>query len=502
MLMLSVNQAARPPLVAVAVLGLLAGLWLLVAPPAHGGHNAGAERIEGVNRYDTAAQIALDTFASADVAFLATGEDYPDALAASFAAGVGDGPVLLAHADVVPDVTLDALGALGVGRVVLMGGEAALSAQVEARLERAGFTVERSAGVNRYDTAAVTADRWGRGSSIGTLGGDRTAILASGETFADALSAGPVAAGANLPLLLTTSEESEATRLAANTMDQIGIERVIVAGGSDAVGATVVEYLREEGFKVERWQGHTRAGTGATIAANARQRLGFDVGVTLLARGDAFPDALATGIHGGKAASPILLALTPETLGEETAAWIDDVCEEIDVVRAIGGDQAVSQDVHTEAGGIAACHDIGPIYSTEERSSEGFPGTPDAAQLTDADGAGHDETDRVVLEFAGEEVEWDVAWTDEALQQPSGQPVDVEGDSYLEVTVNASADWMDGGYGGPDRVAIDGDVANEAVLTEDWEGYITWTVGLDREAPFAVEVLDDPQRLLVDFADA
>lgn len=36
--------------------------------------------------------------------------------------------------------------------------------------------------------------------------GKRTLVVASGERFADALSGAPLAAGANLPILLTTSD--------------------------------------------------------------------------------------------------------------------------------------------------------------------------------------------------------------------------------------------------------------------------------------------------------
>src|SRR5690606_40282425 len=51
-------------------------------------------RLSGVNRYATAAVIA-EEFSSASVVYVATGENFPDALAGAARAGALDGPVLL-----------------------------------------------------------------------------------------------------------------------------------------------------------------------------------------------------------------------------------------------------------------------------------------------------------------------------------------------------------------------------------------------------------------------
>ncbi len=59
-------------------------------------------RLFGADRYATAAAVSAGTFpAGAPVAYLATGSDYPDALAAAAAAG-GRGPVLLGGASDLP----------------------------------------------------------------------------------------------------------------------------------------------------------------------------------------------------------------------------------------------------------------------------------------------------------------------------------------------------------------------------------------------------------------
>jgi len=88
-------------------------------------------RIAGENRYGTAAAVSKIKFpAGAEVAFVVTGTDYPDALTVGPLAGT-DGPILLTQRDRLPQETADELRRLKVKRVVIVGGLAAVSAQVE-----------------------------------------------------------------------------------------------------------------------------------------------------------------------------------------------------------------------------------------------------------------------------------------------------------------------------------------------------------------------------------
>jgi CBS domain-containing protein len=89
-----------------------------------------------------------------DAVFIATGENYPDALAAS-AATDDQGPILLVTHNSIPEPTEDELVRLNPKRIVVVGGTAVISAQVEADL--GAFTtgdVIRLSGANRYETAA------------------------------------------------------------------------------------------------------------------------------------------------------------------------------------------------------------------------------------------------------------------------------------------------------------------------------------------------------------
>jgi putative cell wall-binding protein len=362
---------------AALALALAAALALPLAPvSAQEEQEVAADRIAGPERYSTAAEVALATSESSEAAIIASGENWPDALVASYGPLGTDSPILLSGRDAVPQVTLDALEALAVDAVYIMGGEGALHGDVEAQLRDAGHVeLFRVGGANRYETAALTLDG-PQQPVIGTLDGERTALLASGEDFADALSVGPVAASADLPLLLTpTAEPHPATDA---VLEAQGIERIVVVGGDAAVSADVVEHYEAEGYTVERWAGTTRTATAATVADNAVERLGFREGTLLLARGDDYPDALTASVHGGTLNAPLLLTATRDTLSDDTAAWLEAACPAVETVRAIGGSAAVSDAVLGQAVDAAAACVSDPALPTSIDVT--------AEQITDQDG--------------------------------------------------------------------------------------------------------------------
>ncbi|WP_368497443.1 cell wall-binding repeat-containing protein [Herbiconiux sp. A18JL235] len=130
--------------------------------------------------------------------FVATGANFPDALAAGPAAAHRDGAVLLVPgtASDLDVPTRELLSRLGTLNAAIAGGGASVSGSIEWWLRQLlPGTVERFGGANRYDVAAQmnTAVFQGTYESI---------FVASGEVFADALSGGPVAASVDAPLYL------------------------------------------------------------------------------------------------------------------------------------------------------------------------------------------------------------------------------------------------------------------------------------------------------------
>lgn len=334
-----------PAVRGVALLGMavLAAAMLTGAPAKAQDDGVIPARVEGRTRVHTAANIATLTFARADVAHLVFAGDFPDALAASYAAGIVDGPILLSASQEVGanSPTMEALAHLGVREVRLIGGPAVLSPAVEEELEAHGYATARIFGADRYATAARVATFYGRagGTNVGTVGGRRTAVMASGAAFPDALAAGPIAAAAHLPLVLTRPHRSDAATEQA--LAQLGIEHILLVGGEAAVSATVEQHYRTLGYDVQRLAGPDRTATAALLADTAIAQFGFSHDLTLLARGDDFPDALAASIHGATNGAPILLTRTPGLLSQPTAGWLAGNCPRVRMIRALGGAAAI-----------------------------------------------------------------------------------------------------------------------------------------------------------------
>ena len=87
------------------------------------------------------------------------------------------------------------------------------------------------------------------------------------------------------------------------------------------------------------------------------------------------------------------------------------------------------------------------------------------------------------------------------VEDASGNPVEITGDAFLVVklmpamTAKINGDQVTKTYTGPNR--LPGRVPiTEVVKTGDFEGVVTWVIGLDRERPFLAQASDG--KLFVD----
>lgn len=156
------------------------------------------QRVSGADRYATSRAIAAEFFTTASSAFLATGADFPDALAAGPAAAEVGGPVILVPglASSVNAATVSLLTTLGTSTVYIAGGTGVVSQSIENQLEALpAITADRLAGADRFATAIAINDA--------IFGTSTQAYLATGSGFADALGGGAAAASAGAPLYLS-----------------------------------------------------------------------------------------------------------------------------------------------------------------------------------------------------------------------------------------------------------------------------------------------------------
>jgi len=192
--------------------------------------------------------------------------------------------------------------------------------------------IDRRAGDDRIGTA-VEASRAGGPAAV--------AMLASDDAFPDATSATALAARYDAPVLLTDGEELSPA--AAEEIDRIGAQIVVILGGTAAVSEAVEEELRADGLDIERRDGADRYETAASIARLARAD-----DEVLLAPGaeDSWPDAVAGASLAGTDRQPPTLLTRAGELPEATVAALEDL--DVDTVRLLGGEASISDDVADE----------------------------------------------------------------------------------------------------------------------------------------------------------
>ena len=334
----------------------MAALAALGVPGVAATPQANATRLMGEDRYGTARAIAesLPAPPRDRPGVLVRGDDFPDALgSALLAAGGGGGPIVLTPPSFLHDEALRALRSARVSVVNIVGSEAAIHPAVQQRLEAEGFTVLRHGGDDRYETAVAANNPLIYGDC--DCYPDDTVFVASGETFPDALAAGSLAFAEGMPIFLTRRDSlPEVTRQALEKY----AKKVYLLGGEAAVTPGVEAEIRsacrdilgrpEECVTVERIAGANRSATSVKVAELAISR-GWTIKHVNLARGDAFPDAIAGGPHGGYEAAPVLLTESPNALSAELEAFLRAHSATIESLHVFGSGAAVSDEVVQQA---------------------------------------------------------------------------------------------------------------------------------------------------------
>lgn len=186
------------------------------------------ERHAGVDRYETAVAIARRMPPSPSV-MVASGQTFPDALAASVPASRDGTAVLLTRAGDLPEPVARFVAGRDVETAFVVGGTNTVGEAVADHLRRSVGIVDRIAGDTRFDTAVAVAEQF-FGPSTGVS-------LASGVSFPDALTGTGDAAARGQPLLLTDTGLPGATAGHLRTSRPTAI---VVYGGPNTVADVVV----------------------------------------------------------------------------------------------------------------------------------------------------------------------------------------------------------------------------------------------------------------------
>lgn len=266
-------------------------------------------RLAGKDRIDTAIEQALKGWPDgAGTVVLARADHFPDALAGAPLAAQYDAPILLTSSQALEARVAEAIMALGPEKVILLGGEGALSQKISARLEDLGWDSERQirvSGLNRYETAANIALATSGISQ--SLSGDsiEAVALATGQNFPDALSIASVAGIKQMPILLT--EAKTLPRETLEALKDLNPQKVYLIGGEGAISPSIQDTIQEQlslpSSQLVRLSGDSRYDTMAAVAeafAGESQGLCF-------ATGQEFPDALAGAALAARLNATVIL---------------------------------------------------------------------------------------------------------------------------------------------------------------------------------------------------
>ncbi len=199
-------------------------------------------RVCGANRYETALEICKSVVKTneadgktTDTVIVTTGVRAADSLSVSSVAYALHAPIILVNKS--KNISSDALEAIvdaGATRVLVLGDENSVSEASVDILEKYELEVVRLSGVNRYATSIEVAKY-----AINTLGftcAHAAVTAGNGSKYADALVASALCGKAESPVLLVSSEDSEAPLVASLLQEHAGeVERIYVLGSSSSV---------------------------------------------------------------------------------------------------------------------------------------------------------------------------------------------------------------------------------------------------------------------------
>lgn len=157
-----------------------------------------------------------------------------------------------------------------------------------------------------------------------------------------------------------------------------------------------------------------------------------------------------------------------------------------------------------------------PAPTTTEEGKQGAAGsastpvsvapTNPVAHLVAVRAARQDTVDRVVFEFTEQVPGYSVSYKPKPITGTSGKEVATAGSAALVVRMEQASGVELGTtlkqtYTGPTRIQPPGTrLVKELAQVEDFEGVLSWVIGLDAQAPFRVSTLTSPPRLVIDIA--
>lgn len=306
------------------------------------------DRVAGTNQYETAVavsqQMVGDPAESQRTAVVVAGDDGADVLVAPVISEANSYPqdrfhwqvpVLMVRADRPLEGFVEAeLRRLELQRVVVVGGSNRVSRAVEDRVRTFVPDVQRMSGADRYETAAIVAQRY-------TQPGGRVFVV-TGEANTEAVAGVDAAVKWGDALLLTRKDSLP--RATADELRRLAPSEVVVVGNAGVVSASTQRAVEAAvpGVPVRRISGADRYATSVEL------HRAFDdgnSGFVDLVSGETWMNALVAIPHA--ASQNVATAVVLTRKGCVPGATLDHLAAtgllESDVRTVIGGPGNVSE---------------------------------------------------------------------------------------------------------------------------------------------------------------
>lgn len=315
-----------------ALVAAVAMLFALAGPAF--AQDAPSPILSGPTTVDRAVAWSQATFAdgSAPTVIIARNDDFPDALGAGALQAQLQAPLLLTDTNLLSPQTAAEITRLGAQRVIILGGEAAVSPVVVTSLEALPTVEEttRVGGTTRAETAAaITATFFPNATEVVVARADAPADNPT-AAFADTITLAGYSSVAAVPVLLTNVDTLLPETAAA--LGSLPLERVVIAGGESAISASTATAIAgaiddgdsETGESVDRLSGPTRDTTVIAFMQDLGYATAGDAPRVILLEafeGDSWAAGFASAVQAGNGAALVLA--NGDGISDATAEYLD-----------------------------------------------------------------------------------------------------------------------------------------------------------------------------------
>lgn len=238
---------------------------------------------------------------------LTTGYDFADALSAGPLSLVyGKAPILLTKPEQLDSNVKREITRIKAEKVVVIGGEKAISPQIQKELEMMGLEVERINGAHRYQTNENILNKMGDVNGY---------FIVSGTSFADALSVAPIAAAKNWGIVL-----SEKDYIRQTALNKVKGKPALIIGGDAVLSKNVENQVKSVAKSVNRLGGSDRYRTLAKVLWHFEEDL--QTNTMIVSTGKNYPDALASAPLAIDTNAPLILLDNTSTIKQELQSFL------------------------------------------------------------------------------------------------------------------------------------------------------------------------------------